>query len=310
MQQANNPRQFSVWSAMVLAPFFAFNLYRDVGRNWRGIGLRLILLVLLITWTAEGITLHRSFNKFAKEEFPTFVQDVPPITIKDGVVSSPVEQPYYIKDKQGGKTFAVIDTTGTITSLDQTDGAIMLLTDTKLHYRDNNNPGQVKIQDLSQVKNFYVDKDIINSWVMWGAKWAAWVLIPLVFVFSFIYRLIQGLIYALIGLIWNNVFNANLSFGALMRLAFVAVTPVILADTALSLAHVNVPAWWLLCFVIAMIYLAVGVKANEQAPAYPMQGQGFPPYPPQQQQQSPYGAQPQYPYQQPFPPNPPPPPRP
>ena len=87
-----------------------------------------------------------------------------------------------------------------------------------------------------------------------------------------------------------------------MRLAFVAVTPAILADTALSLAKVNVPAWALICLVIAMVYLAVAVKANEQAPASPMQGYGAPPYPPQQQQ-SPYGSQQQYPYQQPFPAN-------
>src|SRR4051812_28276463 len=147
MQQQINPRQFSVWSALVLAPFFVANLYRDVARNWRGIGLRLLVLVLVISWTVTGVQLHRSFNHFAKDEFPTFVQDVPPITIKDGVVSSPVEQPYYITDKQSGKPFVVIDTTGEITSLDQTGGAIVLLTDTKPHYRDNNNPGQVKIQD-------------------------------------------------------------------------------------------------------------------------------------------------------------------
>ncbi len=208
MQQPNNPRQFSVFSAMATAPFFSGALNRDVARNWRGIGLRLLLLVLVITWIAAGIKMDRAVKHFANDEFPGVVQDFPPITIKDGVVSSPVDQPYYMKDKQTGKTFAVLDTTGTITSLDQADNAILLLTENKIHYRDNSNPGQVKIQDLSKVKNFYVDRTIVTNWVAWGSKWASWVLIPIALVFSFIYRLIQGLIYGAIGMIFNNSFNA------------------------------------------------------------------------------------------------------
>ena len=106
MQQANNPRQFSVFSAMATAPFFSGALNRDVARNWRGIGLRLLLLVLVITWIAMGIKMDRAVKHFANDEFPGVVQDFPPITIKDGVVSSPVDQPYYMKDKETGKTFA------------------------------------------------------------------------------------------------------------------------------------------------------------------------------------------------------------
>src|SRR4051794_37805272 len=196
MQQANNPRQFSVFGALVRAPFFSGELNRDVARNWPGIGLRLLVLVLVITWIAIGFKMDRGIKKFANTEFPGVVQDFPPITIKDGVVSSPVDQPYYMKDKESGKTFAVIDTTGEITSLDDADNAFFLLTENKLHYRDNSNAGQVKIQDLSTIKNFYVDRPIVTGWVTWGSKWASWVLIPIALVFSFLYRLVQGLIYA------------------------------------------------------------------------------------------------------------------
>lgn len=294
MQQPIQPRQFNELNALTRAALFASDLYRDVARNWRGIGLRLLFLVLLISWIATGIKLHRSFKHFANDEFPKVVQDLPPVTIQDGVVSSPVDQPYWIQDRQTHKTFAVIDTTGTITSLDDADGAVVLLTENKLHYRDNNNAGQTKIQDLSNIKHFYVDRPIVTSWVTWGAKWSAWVLIPIALVFSFIYRLIQGLIYAAIGMIWNSTFNAQLSYAALMRLSFVAVTPVILIDTALSLANVNVPAWSLICLVIAMVYLAIAVKANEQPAAALAYGYG-----------APFGqGQQQYPYQQPFPPQP------
>ena len=302
MQQGNNPREFSVWGAMFTAPFFSGNLFRDVA-NWRSIGLRLILLVLLITWILEGISWHRGFNAFARNEFPKVIEDFPQITIKDGVVSSPVDQPYYMRDKQTQKTFMILDTTGTITSLDDDPDAVILVTENKLHYRDHNQPGQVKIQDLSTIKNFYVDRPILTNWMNMGAKWAMWVIVPVFFVFSFLFRLVQGLIYGAIGLIWNSAFNAQLPYAALVRLAFVAVTPVLLLDTVLSLAKINLPFSPLIGIAIAMVYLAMAVKANQKEPASPMYGgYGVPPYaPPQQPMQYPY------PYQQPPMPPPPPP---
>jgi hypothetical protein len=53
------------------------------------------------------------------------------------------------------------------------------------------------------------------------------------------------------------------------------------------MAGMNVPFWWPLCGLIAMIYLAIAVKANEQ----PYQPYG-------------YGQPGFYPQQQPFPPQP------
>ena len=259
-----------------------------MGRNWRGIGLRLLLLVLAITWLAEGIKLHRSINAFARNDFPGVIQDFPPITIKDGVVSSPVDQPYTMKDQKTGKAFAVLDTTGEITSLDQTDADI-LLTENKLIYRDNKTSGQTKIQDLSHIKNLYVDRARVTNWMDVGARWFAVIAVPICFFFTFLYRLIQSLLYAAIGLIWNNSFNAKLSYAALMRLSCVAVTPVILLETVLTMCGVHVPFWGTLCGLIAMIYLAIAVKANAQPyepygygdpQFYPPQQQPFPAYPP------------------------------
>ncbi len=215
-----------------------------------------------------------------------------PITITNGVVSSPVEQPYSIKDHSTGKTFGILDTTGTITSLDDIPDAGFLVTQNKIHWRDPNSPGQTRIQDLSQIKNFYLDKAKLTHWVSMGAAWFTWIAIPIVFVFSLIYRLIQTI--SAIGLIWNSALNARLTYAALVRLAFLSVTPVLLISTILFLTHVNIPLWTLICFVIEMVYLAMAVNANAGAPGAPASGNS-------------YTGQP-YPYQQPFPPNPPTPP--
>jgi hypothetical protein len=81
-----------------------------------------------------------------------------------------------------------------------------------------------------------------------------------------------------------------------MRLSAVAVTPVILLETLFSLANISVPLWSFICLAIAIFYLAMGVKANEQAPAQSGYGFDLGQYPP---------PMPQNPLQPPLPPAPP-----
>jgi hypothetical protein len=274
---APGPARYGKLAAMALAPFFSGALYRDVARNWRGIAALYLLLLLAITWAATMIKLHVGFTAFARDEFPKLADDIPPITIKNGVVSSPVEQPYEIKDKQTGKVFAVLDTTGTINSLDDTP-AVILLTQNKLHYRGQN-ANETRITDLSKVESFYLDKQKVMGWMGTLSKWffpGAYV--PAV-LFSFAMRLVQALIYGAIGLAFASMFEVRLAYPAAMRLAIIAVTPVILLDTILGLAGVNIPFWTLIGIVIALVYLAMAVKANrEPATMHPQ----YPQYPPMQ----------------------------
>ena len=220
--------------------------------------------------------------------FPGVIQDFPPITIKDGVVSSPVDQPYYMKDKRPARPSRCSTRPAQITSLDQADNADILLTENKFTIATTAIRDRRKT-DFSKVKNFYVDRTIVTNWVDVGARWFAVIAVPICFFFTFLYRLVQSLLYAAIGLIWNNSFNAKLSYAGMMRLSCVAVTPVILLETVLTMLGVHVPFWGTICGLIAMIYLAIAVKANAQPyepygygnpQFYPPQQQPFPAYPP------------------------------
>jgi hypothetical protein len=301
-------RRYSVLTALFLAPTFRGELSRDVARNWRGIGVRLLLLVIAITWFATLVKAQVSFGRFVRDELPQAVADVPPVTITDGVVSSPVKQPYEMRDQKSGKLWGVIDTTGEITSMDQT-AAYLLVTRDKLHYR-NPDRGEVRVQDLSKVKSFYVDKNRITGWAETTRKLMLPLLFPLMLVLALIWRLIMGVVYALIGMIFNSAFNARLSFDALMRLAAVAVVTPLLIDTILSLTRVSGGcAWTLISFALVIVYLAVAIRANRQPPTPGQPGYGsygygqFPPpaapFPPQP---APYPPAPGFPAPPPQPP--------
>ena len=279
------PKRYGIFAAYILAPFFVGSLYRDVGRNWRGIGFWCMFLLLAITWAVTLGKFHVEAQKFVRDEVPKALEHVPAVTIKDGEASSDVPQPYEMKEPDSGRVFAVIDTTGQINSLDDTS-AIVLLTKTKLFVKDQNN-GQVREIPLKTFGNVTIDKKFLQGWADWIGKWMSFVVYFPALLGSVVFRLIQMLIYGLIGLAFASMFNARLDYAALMRLSVMSIIPILLLDTIFSLTGARVPLWNLIGIGVAMIYLLMAVKANgEQTPSA---GYAFPVGPvPGQQYQQPY----------------------
>jgi hypothetical protein len=272
-------QRYSLFGALLRAPILHGDLFRDVGRNWKGIALGYLAVLLLISWFLVMLNAWASLRKFEQNEFPELVKDFPPITITNGVASSPVPQPHVISDPDTKQPIAVLDTTGVINSLDEADGAVALLTRDKLHVKQSS--GETRIHNLSEIPSFKIDRQRLTGWMSQFTFWFlpfGWAGATLG---SLIYRLIQGLIYAAIGLIFNSIFDARLTYPALMRLTFVSITPVIILDTIVWLVGAIIPFWPLMCFVMAMVCLGIAVRAN-RVPS----GTGFPvdTYAPPQQQ--------------------------
>jgi fatty acid desaturase len=181
----------------------------------------------------------------------------------------------------------IIDTTGGITSLDRSP-AVVLLTRTKLIAKKREQ--ETRVYDLSGLEEFSLDRERVQSWATAIAQWLAAGLYPFALIGSFIYRMVQALIYALIGLLFARGVNASLSYGALVRLSVFALTPVLILCTVndllpvplhagpssapnreLALLPVSLPLWWLICFIVAMGYLFFAVKSNAAAQASPPQ---------------------------------------
>ena len=72
------------------------------------------------------------------------------------------------------------------------------------------------------------------------------------------------LIYALIGLLFARMLNANLDYKALMRLAAISITPVLVLNLLFDLIPLYIPGWFLLGIVIELVYLFVAVKVNAE----------------------------------------------
>ena len=98
--------------------------YRDVARNWGGIGILYLLLLFTLTWIPVLVKWQIGFARVVQDEFPKIAKDFPTIDLKGGKVSSPVAQPFIVNDPNTGQPIFILDTTGKITSLKQNPAKI------------------------------------------------------------------------------------------------------------------------------------------------------------------------------------------
>ena len=260
-------KRYSIFHPLILS-FFSKSLYRDVGKHWRGTGLLYLLMVLALVWIPTMVKGHLEMSRWVEGESKEITKQIPAVTISNGQVSTDVTTPYFIKDPKTGANIAVIDTTGQYKTLEDTD-AKLLLTKSKLIF--SKSATETQTYDLSSVQSFYVDRARVEGWLGMLGRWFGPVLYPLAVLFSFIFRAIQILIYALVGLLFAQILHANINYKTLMRLAAISITPVLILDLIFEFVPGHIPGWSLLGIVIALGYLFFAVKVNagpEDVPQY------------------------------------------
>ena len=249
-------KKFSIYHLPYMS-FYSRELYCEVGLVWKGPGFLYLFLLLAIVWLLHMPGIKSGLDKFFEEGARPMIKQLPEITIKEGVVSIKEAQPYYIKDGEGNIA-AVIDTTGRFTSLDDTP-AHLLLTKTQLIIKKNEK--ETREYDLSEAGEFTLTSETVGGWL----NTAKLVLPPIIYICallgSFVWRMIQALIYALLGLAMAAGLELKIEYEALIRLAVVAVTPAIIIKTIVNLSDFGLPWAWLWYFLIAMGYLFFALRS-------------------------------------------------
>lgn len=239
--------------------FFSRDLYREVARNWRWQSFLYLLMLLAICWIPRVISGYVSLSTFAKEDAPKILRQIPRITITDGKVSTDADEPHYITDPDTGKVLAIIDTTGQVASLAGTDAEILVMQD-RLIVRKSEH--ETRVYDLSTVESFSIDRDKAEAWLRTLVAWGPILVFPFLVLGSYVYRTVQALIYAVLGLLLNFIAGASLGYPAILRVAMVAVTPAVVLKTLLSVTGIDLPLAWLASFAVAMGYLYFGIRAG------------------------------------------------
>ncbi len=250
-------RLYRIWQTPPLA-FFSPALYRDVALRWKGVAFGYLLLLLTLCWIPGAIKIHQSFAFFVDEEAPLVIEQIPEISIINGQAFIDHPQPYTIHDPETGAPLVVIDTTGTITSLEQTD-ALGLVTSREAIFQKS--AIETRSFRFETVDRYTLNQEKITHWLSIAKDWAAPVLYPFCILVSFAYRIIQALIYACFGLLIVYLFKGKLPFDALLRLSVIAITPAIIIGSLFDATAISPPWAGLWFFLLSMGYLTFGIRA-------------------------------------------------
>lgn len=211
---------------------------------------------------------HHAVSEFIQNRLPLYAEQLPVITIAKGKVSTDVPTPYVIENPETGAPFIIIDTTGAVTTLQDTE-AFALVTVDKILYRKRNT---VRTLDLSDIDSLIIDYERVTEWGQFAKRWLAVILYPFATFFSFLWRTIQTLVFAAIGVLFVRHSRTRLGYKALVRLSAVAITPPVVLDALLFYFDTKIPLWPLFFFAISMGYLYYGVRSC--APSPPGEGWG------------------------------------
>lgn len=253
-------KKYSYFQAPVLS-FYSKEFYKYIANEKSGTGFGYLLLLLALCAMPVTLEMENGFSNYIDNEASKLVSQVPVITIVNGEASIEEPQPYVITDPESGKPLIVIDTTGQVTSLQDTEAKILISKTFFLYEKDE---FETRKYDLTDVQDYVLNQSKINSWLAIAKEYFFVCLYPAVLIGTYLWRIIQLLIYAVIGLIFVSLLNSSNSYGSLLRLSVIAITPVILMDTIfVTMMGMEIPYPGTLSFLAAMAYLFFGVNCSK-----------------------------------------------
>ena len=88
------------------------------------------------------------------------------------------------------------------------------------------------------------------------------ILFPIIIVLVFIYRLIQAVLYAVMGKVFSLLADNPIRYVHILKLSLVAVTPAIIIKAFLLWFDFTFPFQWLCFFGLTMGYLIFAIQVN------------------------------------------------
>jgi hypothetical protein len=248
--------------------FYSADLYRGV-QKWRGMALLYLGMVLVLCWTPQFMKIQILSEKFLDRLAMEASVRLPVIRFENGHITTPENKPYWIRVGEAPQQFGmIIDTSGKYSSLEGQDAQILVTRD-KIFTRQKN--GEVRIYDLSKSKlrPMTMDHDFIQKVLAFIRRWVLPAVYLLLFVLSYIKRLIEAFFISLVGLALVSSLETNLDLGELFSLAIVAMTPAMLLETAVSFSGKPIRFQWFISGLLIAGYFifAVNAATDSQTPA-------------------------------------------
>jgi hypothetical protein len=245
---------------------YSAGAYRDVATKWKGIGLLYLMLLLALCWLPSAARWYVGLQRFALNEGTAIAQQIPAVTIENGIMRVDPPGRHVLRDPESkgatNETLVIID--DTIDNVPQeVDGAEAIVLTRREFGMIRPSRGERRTWALTPAVDMKVDATDVQSFFSGLKNWLPVIGYVICLAGSLGMRTLQGLVYGGIGMLLASQAGATLDYRASVRLAFVAMTPVILFRTLLWFGPWE-PSWyirWPIGIVITLAYLYFGIRA-------------------------------------------------
>ena len=256
-------QKYNIFQALYMS-FYSRKLYQDVAQQWGGKTFLYLLMLLTLSWIGFTYRIQSDLSQIYHKNSNIIVTQIPVITIQNGKVSTPENRPYIITEPDQKNIIAVIDVSGKYTTVQQANAPILLTQTTLI---SQTKPNEIRTYELPSTLNYVVDPRLVSAFIADYLGYA-WIVIFIPFLLgSYIYRIFQALVYGIIGKVVGAIGGVQLSYGQIVQIMMVAITPVIFLVTIIDfIGHgmTVIPHEALTCFFLAMIYLFYGIFSNKK----------------------------------------------
>lgn len=238
--------------------FYSPDIYRYAARKGRGLGFAYLAILVAVFLIPKVMAFDRAMSEMIAQEAPAVAKQIPEVTITKGKVSLDKPQPYVITKSDGKTPLIVIDTTGK-TTFSNTE-ALYIVTESKVLVR----PGQGGWQnlDLSSFDGVVINRTSSYEFLDWLEEISFFLIYPFAFVLALGFRFVQAFLCAFIGFSFAKSRGCRLPYSAAVRVASVALTPVVVIGTMLVMLNLHIPYWDIISFAAAIGYTMFGIKSS------------------------------------------------
>lgn len=233
-------------------------LYWKVCYEWRGLAFAYLSLLIAVSLLPYVFKTHIEFVEWANQEALPVIEQIPTIEIVGGEVLFDESQPYYIAHPETGDVIAIIDTTGSITSLDEVEAKVLL---TKSQVIIKKNSIETRSYSLSDIEELTIEQSTIAAWFSVIKSTSGIIIYPFMFIGLFVVKAFQVLLYPLLGFVFLYILKSKRNYTELLRISVVASTPAVVLKSIFLFFEIQITYAGFGLFLLTAFYLFWGVRA-------------------------------------------------
>lgn len=239
--------------------FYSAAFYREVGSELAGTWFGYLFFIVALGAIPGMVGGYMAITKIFGTELPAIIRQVPTVRVSGGVASIDPPGPHVVLNPVDNSPLVILDTSGTTTSFDNTTASVLLLKDRMLVRRDGRDAGILKMKDLEDT---VIDENLLEGWrnTMWN--WMSVIYFPVVVLISFLFRVVQVLLFAVVGMLYARRVDAPIDYAGAIRLTVFAATPAVLVSALRDALGIASNLGTVFDFLLVLVYLHFAVRAN------------------------------------------------